>query len=129
LRPASNFNAFNADLLFEQGSVTAGVLDLEGSFAKLWGDHELASYQFFALASYLMPIEIGIGKLQPLVRVQHAGKGKAMDAGDFTSLDAQLGYIIDGFHARLLGVYQYAKVQGNTENAILFGVQLMSHTK
>jgi hypothetical protein len=61
-----------------------------------------------------MPIEIGIGRLQPLVRVQHAGKGKASDAGDFTSLDAQLGYIIDGFHARLLGVYQYAKVQGQS---------------
>jgi hypothetical protein len=127
--PASDFNEFNADLLFERGSVAAGVLNLEGSFAKLWGDHELASYQFFALASYLMPVEIGVGKLQPLVRLQHAGKGEAIDAGDFTSVDAQLGYIIDGFHARILGVYQYAKVLGQTENAVLFGVQMISHTK
>ncbi len=127
--PTSDFNELNADLLFEKGGNAAGVLDLEGSFAKLWGDNELASYQFFALASYLMPVEIGIGKLQPLVRVQHAGKGKAADASDFTSLDAQLGYIIDGFHARLLGVYQYAKVQGKTENAVLFAVQLLSHAK
>jgi hypothetical protein len=127
--PASDFDEINADLLFEKGSGAAGVLDLEGSFAKLWGDNELASYQFFALASYLVPVEIGIGKLQPLVRVQHAGKGKASDAGDFSSVDAQLGYIIDGFHARLLGVYQYAKVQGQTENAVLLGVQLLSHAK
>jgi hypothetical protein len=127
--PASDFNELNADLLFERGSSSAGVLDLEGSFAKLWGDNELASYQFFALASYLMPIEIGIGRLQPMVRVQHAGKGKASDAADFTSLDAQLGYIIDGFHARLLGVYQYAKAQGQSENAVLLGVQLLSHAK
>jgi hypothetical protein len=127
--PTSDFDEINADLLFENGSSTAGVLNLEGSFAKLWGDHELASYQLFALASYLMPIEIGIGKLQPLVRIQHASKGKAIDAGDFSSVDAQLGYIIDGFHTRLLGVYQYAKVQGQTENAVLLGVQLMSHTK
>jgi hypothetical protein len=127
--PASDFNELNADLLFETGSGTAGVLNVEGSFAKLWGDNELASYQFFGLVSYLMPIEIGIGRLQPLVRVQHAGKGKASDAGDFTSMDAQLGYIIDGFHARFLGVYQYAKVQGQTENAVLLGVQLLSHTK
>lgn len=128
-RPASDFDELNADLLFEKGSSTAGVLDLECSFAKLWGDNELANYQFFALVSYLMPIEIGIGKLQPLVRAQHAGKGNAPDAGDFTSVDAQLGYIIDGFHTRLLGVYQYSKVQGQTENAILLGVQLLSHTK
>jgi hypothetical protein len=127
--PASDFDEINADLLFEKGSSASGVLDLEGSFAKLWGDNELASYQFFALASYLMPIEIGIGKLQPLLRVQHAGKGKASDASDFSSVDAQLGYIIDGFHARLLGVYQYAKVQGQTENAVLLGVQMLSHAK
>lgn len=127
--PASDFDEVNADLLFEKGNSAAGVLDLEGSFAKLWGDNELASYQFFVLASYLMPVEIGIGKLQPLVRVQHAGKGKASDASDFSSMDAQLGYIIDGFHARLLGLYQYAKVQGQTENAFLLGVQLLSHAK
>jgi hypothetical protein len=127
--PASDFNELNADLLFEKGGGTAGVLGLEGSLAKLWGDNELATYQFFALASYLMPVEIGIGRLQPLVRVQYAGKGKAAEASDFTSLDAQLGYIIDGFHARLLGIYQYAKVQGQTENAVLFGVQLLSHAK
>jgi hypothetical protein len=127
--PASNFNELNIDLLFEKNGGMAGVLDLEGAFAKLWGKGELASYQFFALVSYLMPIEVGIGRFQPLLRVQHAGKGRAPDAGDFTSVDAQLGYIIDGFHARLLGVYQYAKVQGQTENAILLGLQLLTHTR
>ena len=127
--PVSNFNELNADLLFEKGSAYAGVLNLEGSFAKLWGDNELASYQFFALASYLIPVDIGIGRVQPLVRLQHAGKGSAADAGDFTSIDAQLGYIIDGFRARLLGVYQYSKVQGEIENAVLLGVQLLSHSR
>jgi hypothetical protein len=127
--PASDFNELNADLLFEKNGGMAGVLNLEGAFAKLWGKGELASYQFFALVSYLMPVDIGVGRFQPLVRVQHAGKGSAPDAGDFTSADAQLGYIIDGLHARLLGMYQYAKVQGNTENAILLGVQLLSHAR
>jgi hypothetical protein len=64
-----------------------------------------------------------------LVRLQRAGKGKAIGAGDFTGADAQLGYIIDGMHARLLGTYQYSKVQGQTENAILLGLQLLSHTR
>jgi hypothetical protein len=127
--PASDFSEANADLLFEKGSATAGVLDLEGSFAKLWGDNEVVDYQFFALVSYLMPIDIGIGKFQPLLRVQHAGAGKASDASDFTSVDAQIAYVIDGFHARLLTVYQYSKVRGQAENAILVGVQLLSHTR
>ena len=79
--------------------------------------------------SYLLPIDIGIGRFQPLLRLQYAGKGKALDASDFTGADAQLGYIIDGLNARLLGSYQYSKVQGQTENAILIGVQLLSHAR
>ena len=125
----TNFNALTADLLFEKNGGTAGVLNLEGGFTKLWGDGELASYQAFGLVSYLLPIDIGIGRFQPLVRLQRAGKGKALDAGDFTGAEAQLGYIIDGLHARLLGCYQYSKLQGHTENAILLGLQLLSHAR
>jgi hypothetical protein len=125
----SDFNALTADVLFEKNGGTAGVLNLEGGFTKLWGDGELASYQAFGLVSYLLPIDIGIGRFQPLLRLQHAGKGKAIDASDFTGAEAQLGYIIDGLHARLLGSYQYGKLQGETENAILFGLQLLSHAR
>jgi hypothetical protein len=125
----SSFNALTGDLLFEKGSAAAGVLNVEGGFTKLWGDGELASYQAFGLISYLLPIDVGIGRFQPLVRLQRAGKGKAIDAGDFTGADAQLGYIIDGLHARLLGTYQYSKLQGQTENAILIGLQLLSHAR
>jgi hypothetical protein len=127
--PASDFNEFNADLLFEKGSPTAGVLDLESSIAWMWGDNEVAKYQFVALVSYLMPIDIGFGRLQPLMRFQRAALGEASDAGDFASIEAQLGYIMDGFHARLLAVYQYAKVKDQVLNSILLGVQLLSHAK
>ena len=123
----SDFNELNADLLFEKNGGTAGVLDLEGEIAKLWGDNETASYQFFALASYLVPIDIGFGRFQPLLRIQHAGKGSATDADDSTRVDAQLGYLIDGHHARLVSVYQYTKAHSQTENAVIFGLQLLSH--
>jgi len=126
---STDFNALTGDLLFEKNGGMAGVLNLEGGFTKLWGDGELASYQAFGLVSYLLPIEIGIGRLQPLLRLQYARKGKASDAADFTGADAQLGYIIDGLHARLLGSYQYSKLQGHTENAILLGLQLLSHAR
>jgi len=127
--PANDFNEFNADLLLEVGSSSSGVLDLESSIAKLWGDNELAKYQFVAQVSYLMPIDIGFGRLQPLLRFQRAALGEASDAGDFTSIDAQLGYIIDGFRVRLIGDYQYSRVRGQTQNAILLGVQMVSHAK
>jgi hypothetical protein len=125
--PAANFNELGADVLFEMNGGAAGVVDVEGGLSKVWGKNELASYQIMGLASYLVPIDIGVGRIQPLVRLQHAGSGDAADASTFTGLDAQLGYIVDGYHARLLAVYQYAKLQGHTENAILFGLQLLSH--
>ena len=127
--PASDFNELGADFLFEKASATAGVLGLESSIARMWGANEVAKYQFVAQVSYLMPIDIGYGRLQPLVRFQRAALGEASDAGDFTSMEAQLGYIIDGLNARLLGVYQYAKVKGQVQNSILLGVQLLSHAK
>lgn len=126
---AGDFDELGADLLFEMNGGTAGVVDVEGSVAKLWGTGELASYQVMALASYLVPIDVGIGRFQPLLRCQFAGAGKAADASAFTGIDAQLGYIIDGYHARLLASYQYAKLQGRRENAILFGLQLLSHAR
>jgi len=126
---ASDFTVLGADLLLEIGNSTAGVLDLEGAFAKVWGDHETASYQGFVLVSYLVPIEIGFGRFQPLVRLQRAGQGSAPGAGDLTSIDAQLGYVIDGHHARLLVVYQCTELPGQTQNALLFGAQLLSHAK
>jgi hypothetical protein len=131
-QPSSDLNDFNelgGDLLFEMNGGGAGVVDVECAFAKLWGNNELASYQTYGLASYLVPIDVGIGRFQPLLRIQHAGAGNAYDATNFTGIDAQLGYIIDGYHARLLAVYQYAKFGAASENAILFGLQLLSHAR
>jgi hypothetical protein len=102
----------------KRDSPTAGVLDLESSIAKMWGDNEVAKYQFVALVSYLMPVEIGYGRVAAAHALPARGQGEALDASDFTSIEAQLGYIIDGFHARLLAVYQYAKVKGQVENSV-----------
>jgi hypothetical protein len=124
-----DFDELNGDLLFETGNESAGILDLELAIAKLWGRNEIASYQYFALVSYLLPLDVGIGRFQPLFRLQHAEHGSAEDASDFTCIDAQLGYIIDGHHARVSTGYQYARVNGQAQNAVLFGVQLVSKGK
>ncbi len=129
LFPPANYDEVNADVFFELGGESAGVLDLEGAFARLWGQNEVAKYQYFGLASYLLPLEVGFGRFQPLLRIQHAARGTAEDGVDFTSIDAQLGYVIDGHHARVCTGYQYTRARGQTENAILFGVQLLSRGK
>ncbi|MBN2575005.1 MAG: hypothetical protein JXP73_10620 [Deltaproteobacteria bacterium] len=125
----ADFDEVNADVLFEVGNEAAGVLAVEGAFARLWGQNEVVGYQLFALASYLVPLEVGIGRFQPLFRVQHASPGSADDASEFTSIDAQLGYIIDGHRIRANAGYQYSRIGGQPENAILLGVQLQSEVR
>ena len=127
--PAAAFNEVNVDVLFEVGGETAGVLDLEGAFARMWGANEDAKYQCFGLASYLVPLEVGFGRFQPLMRVQRATPGAGEISADFTSLDTQLGYVVDGHHARLSAGWQYTRSHGQPANAVLLGIQLLSRTK
>jgi len=121
-----DFDEINGDILFETGNESAGVLDLEGAFARMWGSNERAKYQLVFLASYLLPLDVGIGRFQPLFRIQRAERGAAEDAATFTSIDAQLGYVIDGHNARVSTGYQYTRIDGQPRNAVLFGVQLLS---
>jgi hypothetical protein len=124
-----DFNLVSADAMLEKNGGSAGVINLEAASARGWGRNELVSYQFFVLASYLIPVQIGPGRFQPLLRYQHAGAGEGADSSDFTGVDAQLGYVLDGHRARLVGVYQYTNMTGQKQNAVLFGVQMWSPAK
>jgi hypothetical protein len=126
--PPDDFEELGGDILFEIGNDTAGVLDVEAAVARLWGNNEIARYQYFVLASYLLPLDVGIGRFQPLFRLQHAEHGTVANAADYTAIDAQLGYVIDGHHARMSVGYQYTRKGGQPENAFLVGVQLVSQT-
>jgi len=117
-----DFAELNLDLFFEKNLGPAGVIDLEGAFYKIWGDYAPESITYFILASYLLPIEVGMGRFQPLFRLQQASD-RATNSTDALT-DAQLGYIIDGLRARVALDYQFSKVQGQTGNAVLLGVQL-----
>jgi hypothetical protein len=119
-----DFTELNVDVLFEKNLGGAGVLDLEGAFYKIWGHYEPATWTAFALVSYLLPIEVGWGRFQPLFRFQRASP-RGQDGND-TLADAQLGYIIDGAKARAILGYQYSKVSGQNGNALLFGLQLLT---
>lgn len=115
------FMELNADLLFEKKLGTAGTLTLEGAFYKYFGEFERFDYSYFALASYLTPSDIGVGKLQPLVRLQQA---KPKNADPYLLIDAQVGYIIQGHAARAALGYQRSELSGVKGNALFLGVQV-----
>ncbi|WP_437766502.1 hypothetical protein WME77_05490 [Sorangium sp. So ce764] len=115
------YGEVNADLLFEKNLGAAGTLTLEGAFYKYFGDFERFDYSYFALASYLTPSNVGVGKLQPLVRLQQA---KPKNADAYLLIDAQMGYIIEGHAARVALGYQRSDLSGAKGNALFLGVQL-----
>ena len=120
----ADFTELNFDLFFEKNLGSAGTVDLEGAFYKIWGSYAPASISYFFLASYLLPIEVGVGKFQLLFRLQQASD-RVTDDTDALA-DAQLGYIVDGLRARVALDYQYSKVLGQTGNALLLGLQMMT---
>jgi hypothetical protein len=124
MEPADDYSEFNADVLFEKNLGGLGTIGLEGAFYKYEGDNQDFDYSYLLLASYLTPGKIGPGKLQPLVRFQQAKP----DEGDAAScFEAQLGYVIASYSARLALGYQYTENTNGFEkaNALYLGAQFM----
>jgi hypothetical protein len=120
--PAADYSMFNADLLFEKDLKESGVVDVEGALYKYFGDNESQKLAHFVLASYLTPEVAGIGKFQPLVRVQQS----IPKTGDTTTvLDAQVGYVVDSYSTRFALGYTHVTAGGESaSNAVFAGVQL-----
>jgi len=120
-----DYGMFLADLLFEKDLKGAGVIDVEGAFYKYVGDYQPLKFSFMALASYLTP-DTGVGKFQPLVRLQQAKYKDGINDGNTASMiDAQVGYVIDGYATRLALGYAHGSNGGEAKsNAVFLGVQL-----
>jgi hypothetical protein len=116
---------FNADVLFEKNLQEGGVIDLEGAFYLYTGDNEVFENSFLIVASWMTADKVGPGKIQPLVRFQQA-KLRGADVNDM-SLEAQIGYPIAEYGARLALGYQYTKFGGVDikGNAIYLGAQIL----
>jgi hypothetical protein len=123
--PTADYSEFNADLLFEKNLNASGVVDVEGAFYNYGGDYRPLKYSYLALASYLIPTVVGIGKFQPLVRLQQSKVNNAAE-DTWTSLEAQVGYVVDEFGAKLALGFQTIDVGGpnGKGNAIYLGVQI-----
>ena len=136
---------WNLDALFETSFRGAGTLDLEAAFYGFEGAD--AGTSFFALGSFMFEAVAGIGRLQPMVRVQRASWG---DGQSFTvfgtptiappgvdasllTLDAGLNYIIDGHDARLSATVTHARfgldvdgVDAQTDTIFILGGQVQA---
>ena len=86
------------------------------------GDFEPFKFSYLLLASWMTPEKVGPGKIQPLVRFQSA-KTQA-DTTD-SSLEAQIGYVIADYGARVSLGYQYTSNSGVKGNAIYLGAQVL----
>jgi hypothetical protein len=120
---ANDYSEFNLDLLFEK-KLGGGVLNLEGAFYKFNGDYERTDAAWFAVASFLLPG----GRIQPLVRVQQALPAYAdenLPLSDETStlVDAQIGYVLNGFATRFAGGFRYGKAGDVEGKTVYFGAQ------
>ena len=118
----SDYGLFNADALFEKNLGASGVVDVEGAFFKYVGDGQALKWSHFVLASYLTPEVTGIGKFQPLVRVQQAIPKPGADT--VTQLDAQVGYVVDSYATRFALGFTHIGGGGIASNAVFAGVQL-----
>jgi hypothetical protein len=121
-----DYYEFNADVLFEKDLHDAGVIDLEGAVYKYMGDYQYFDLSYLLLASYMTADKLGPGKLQPLVRFQQ-GVPKKGDSD--SSIEVQLGHVIEAYSARLALGFQHTTVAtaaGSQDgNALYLGVQVM----
>jgi hypothetical protein len=115
-----------ADVLAEEVLAGAGTVTLEGQFyifnegqGGVAPGAQHPKEAFYVLGSYLTPDNIGIGKIQPMLRLQ-----QTFDPEQWTVVDAQLGYIMQAYFLKLIGNYQYAVAHGVTTNMVQFGAQL-----
>jgi hypothetical protein len=115
------FTGFSVDFLIERTFSGKGTIDLEGAAYFFSGAHELIDFHAYGLVSYLVPQPIGWGKLQPLVRVQQATPKGTSDR--WTIFDAQLGYAMQEYAARLALGYQRISA-GSTNDLLFLGIQI-----
>jgi hypothetical protein len=119
-----DYSEINADVLFEKNFDGAGVLDLEGAYYKFNGNYEPTDAGWFGVASYLLPNDIGPGKIQPLVRVQQAIPSND-DADTSTLIDAQIGYIVNSYATRFAIGYRMGSAGDLDVKALYFGAQFL----
>jgi hypothetical protein len=119
-----NYNSWSSDLLYEEKISGDGVVTVEGAYYKYGlgavdcGSGEpgaatcpagtnvgglVAGKAYLATVAYLFPEQVGMGKLQPFVRIQKFDR----DVSQTTNKQSDIGinYVMDGHNSRISAVF------------------------
>ena len=128
---SGDFTAWNVDVLMEKKLQNGGVVNLEGAYYDYDLDDKTdASLTqgegYLLLGSYLIPKQIGWGKVQPYVRYQHFARANLTgDGGNRTRTEGGFNYIIDGQNAKISVLYFSDRNGSNADpkNTFRIGLQ------
>lgn len=128
---AGDFTGWNVDVLMEKKLQNGGVVNLEGAYYDYDLDDKTdASLTqgegYLLLGSYLIPKQIGWGKVQPYVRYQHFARDNLTnDGGNLTRTEGGFNYIIDGQNAKISVLYFSDRNGSNADpkNTFRIGLQ------
>ena len=128
---SGDFTAWNVDVLMEKKLQNGGVVNLEGAYYDydLEDKTDLSLTQgegYLLLGSYLIPKQIGWGKVQPYVRYQHFARDSLTgDVGNRTRTEGGVNYIIDGQNAKISVLYFSDRNGSNADpkNTFRIGLQ------
>ncbi len=127
---AGDFTGWNVDVLMEKKLQNGGVVNLEGAYYDydLEDKTDLSLTQgegYLLLGSYLIPKQIGWGKVQPYVRYQHFARDNLTgDGGNRTRTEGGFNYIIDGQNAKISVLYFSDRAGSNADSKNTFRIGL-----
>lgn len=104
-----DFTGYSIDGLYETVLGNGGVATVEGEYKHFDTDSKIGGLGLFegdawtATALYLLPNEMGIGKIQPYIRYTDISPDSGPDRDE---LDVGFNYIISGHNMRLSAFYQ-----------------------
>ncbi len=128
---AGDFTGWNVDVLMEKKLQNGGVVNLEGAYYDYDLDDKVDTdltqgEGYLLLGSYLIPKQIGWGKVQPYVRYQHFVRDNLTgDGGNRTRTEGGFNYIIDGQNAKISVLYFSDRNGSNADpkNTFRIGLQ------
>jgi hypothetical protein len=130
---------WNLDALYENSFPGTGTINVEGAFYGFDGAD--AGTSFSVLASFLFAGQVGIGQLQPMVRLQRASWSDGDTFNDVTAppntdasqltIDGGLHYIINGHNTRLAATVQHTSTSvgdqdGEPNTVFILGAQIQA---
>ena len=125
-----DFTGWNVDALMEKKLQNGGVVNLEGAYYDYDLDDRVDAdltqgEGYLLLGSYLIPKQIGWGKVQPYVRYQHFARANlTTDLGNRTRTEGGVNYIIDGQNAKISVLYFSDRDGSNADSKNTFKIGL-----